>query len=139
LNLFEAPVACSPEHGALAGSKAQIAHLLSAAIRESGFDRYQIAAGMSKLLGEDVSKLMLDAYTAESREDQNIPAHRLLAFIVVTDAFGGFDKLLQKIGCRLLVGEDIQLAALAKLEASRTSLDRQIKALKRQIRGDRHG
>ncbi|HEY3918833.1 MAG TPA: hypothetical protein VGL83_13625 [Stellaceae bacterium] len=111
---------------------------MSAAIRQSGLDRYGIAAGMSALLGEDVSKIMLDAYTAESREDQNIPAHRLLAFVVVTDAFAAFDELLQQIGCRLLVGEDVKLAALAKLEANRKAIDQRIQTLKREIRGD-HG
>jgi hypothetical protein len=136
-DLFEAPPSRPSHEGALVGLKTQIAHLMSSSIRQCGLDRYKIAAGMSALLGEDVSKLMLDAYTAESRDDQNIPAHRLFAFIVVTESFDAFDHVLKQIGCRLLVGEDVRLAALAKLEANKKSLERRIKSLKQQIRGDR--
>ena len=39
----------------------------------AGIDRFEIAARASRLAGRDVSKAMLDGYTAESREEFNVP------------------------------------------------------------------
>ncbi|WP_368565539.1 hypothetical protein [Pseudoxanthomonas sp. UTMC 1351] len=39
----------------------------------SGIDRYEVASRASRLTGKDVSKAMLDGYTAESREEFNVP------------------------------------------------------------------
>jgi hypothetical protein len=39
----------------------------------AGIDRYEVATRASRLTGKDVSKNMLDGYTAESREEFNIP------------------------------------------------------------------
>lgn len=125
--------------GALAGLNTQIAHLLSAVIRDSGVDRFEIAARMSRLLGEEVSKTMIDAYSAESRDDQNIPAYRLLAFILATEAFAELDQLLARLGCRLLVGPQTKLAAIAKLEVQRSVLDKQIKAMRSAMKDSSHG
>lgn len=134
LDLFETP-APSAAPGGLAGLNTQIAHTMSAIIRDAGRSRFEIAARMSDLLGEDVTKTMLDAYTAESREDQNIPAYRLLAFILATDSFDSLDRVVQRIGCRLLVGKDAKLAALVQMEARRKELDGRIKEMKRAIGG----
>lgn len=131
IDLFAMPVA-SQAPGSLAGLKARIAHQLSATIRDSGMDRYAIAARMSALLGEDVPKVMLDAYTAESREDQNIPAHRLLALILATGDFVALDALAQTIGCRVLAGDDVELAAITEAEAQRAALDQHIREMKRR-------
>jgi hypothetical protein len=135
LDLFDAPQ--TPKNpGALAGLKTQISHAMSAVIRDCILDRYEIASQMSRLLGEEVSKTMLDAYTAESRDDQNIPAYRFLAFILATQSFDALDELLRPLGCRLLVGEQRQLAAIAELTARRDRLDRAIRDAKRRLTGD---
>lgn len=124
--------------GALAGLKTQIAHAISSVIRDSGLDRFEIAGKMSALLGEEVPKTMLDAYSAESREDQNVPAYRLLAFVLATESFPALDQLLSHLGCRLLVGEETQRAALAKLELHRAALDRQIKHMRARMKDAAH-
>lgn len=131
-DLFDLASRPSSTPGALAGLKAQIAHLMSAAIRNSGRDRYDIAARMSALLAEDVSKQMLDAYTAESREDQNVPAYRFLAFIFATESFPEFDLLLRPIGCALLVGDAVKAAAIAELELRRAQIDQRLRDMKKR-------
>lgn len=137
-DLFDTPPAATGP-GALAGAKTQIAHAISAVIRDGGVDRFEIAARMSRLLGEDVSKTMLDAYSAESRDDQNIPAYRLLAFILATESFPVLDQLLAPLGCRLLIGKQTQLAALTKAEMQRAALDRQIKHMRNRLKDSAHG
>ena len=41
--------------------------------KDDTHDRYWIAAQVSRLVGKEVSKSMLDGYTAESRETFNLP------------------------------------------------------------------
>jgi hypothetical protein len=47
--------------------------LAEAAAANPEHDRYWIAARVSRLVGKEVSKAMLDGYTAESREAFNLP------------------------------------------------------------------
>ena len=89
---------------------------------------------MGRLLGEDVPKMMLDAYSAESRDDQNVPAYRFLAFILATESFAALDKILARLGCRLLAGAETQLAALTHLQVKRAALDRQIKDMQTRMK-----
>src|SRR4030042_6264477 len=64
---------------------------ISQAIKDSPLSRFQIAAQMSEALGVEVSKTMIDSWTAESREGINrFPACYLPAFC---DAVGSIEPL----------------------------------------------
>lgn len=58
------------------------------------------------MLGDDISKNMLDAYTAESRETHQISVVRLVAMILATRDYDLLAMVAEKVGCRLLVGEE---------------------------------
>ena len=105
--------------GSLAGLRTKIMLLLSAAIRGAHLDRYDVAARMSRFLAEDVPKTMLDAYSAESRLDHNIPAYRFLAFMAATECYPDVNRMLRRLGCVILVGDDAELAAIAEVEVER--------------------
>lgn len=67
----------------------QLRASIRAAIKASPLSRYQIAGEMSHLLGEDISKEMIDSWTRESdeingRPGRHIPAEYLPAFCTVT-------------------------------------------------------
>jgi len=47
------------------------------AIRNSGKDRYRIAGEVSHLIGRQVTKAMLDAWTAESKPQHDDPTVQL--------------------------------------------------------------
>lgn len=69
------PVAANP--GAL-DFRSQVASLIAemldvARANDPSLDRYQVAASVSRLVGREVSKAMLDGYTSESREAFNLP------------------------------------------------------------------
>jgi len=57
---------------------------LAVAIRSCNLSRHQIAGEMSHLLGCEVSKTTIDAWTAESKEGHRIPAEYLPAFCKAT-------------------------------------------------------
>ncbi|MBI1386649.1 MAG: hypothetical protein GC150_17225 [Rhizobiales bacterium] len=128
--LFRPVAAAVDAPGSLAGLSRRIGVMMSQAIRESGMDRYDIAAAMSRLLNEDVSKHILDAYTAESREDHNVSAYRFFAFVQATKAGGMLDDVCRQIGYLAMPSEDQRLAEIGYLTEQRAVIDQRLKALK---------
>ena len=63
---------------------------ISEAIKGSPYSRYTIAARMSELCGNEISKSMLDSWTAESKENHRFPAIFIPAFC---EAVGNRDAL----------------------------------------------
>lgn len=131
-DLFDIPHAPLPAGGSL-NFDAQIQHVLSDAIKACKKDRYQVAADMSRLLGREVSKHMLDAYTAESRDAYNFPLNYVAAFEVATESLTLTQLLAGKRGCRILVGEEALFAELGKIEREEQALKERKHALKQYL------
>lgn len=127
-DLFDIPQPAPSSAGSLT-CRVQIAHTMSEAL--SGYDRYEVAAIMSRLLGRDISKHMLDAYTAESREDHIPPLDTAIAFDMATDNVHLLNLCASKLGARVSVGKDALNAELGKMEHLRDEIGRKIKKLKR--------
>jgi len=106
---------------------------LSDALKHCDKDRWQVAAEMSRLTGREISKYMLDAYTAESRTDHNFPFRYAAAFEVVTGSYCLAQLLAQARGCQVLVGEEALLAELGRIEQMEAELKQQKAALKRYL------
>lgn len=122
------PTPASAAPGALA-CRREIAGVMAEAIKVCPFDRYVIAARMSRALGEDVSVNMLNAYTAESREEHVINLERAIAFDAATGGHALAELFVQKLGGRILWGRDVLLAERGRIEQQEISL----KARKRAI------
>jgi hypothetical protein len=63
---------------------ARISLAVAQTLKDHGGDRASVAKEMSAYLDEPVTKAMLDAYASQARESHNIPAHRLIALVLVT-------------------------------------------------------
>lgn len=107
----------------LAGLERQISGAVSAILHDDPRSREEIAALMSVLLADEVSRSMLDAYASPAREGHKVPASRLLALIAVCNRHDLLDHLVRSIGAAILVGEEVLTAQLGHL-------DRQIAQLK---------
>lgn len=117
--------------GALRGLDRAVASAVSQILKSDPGTRYDIAAGMSALLDDEVSKLMLDAYSAEARDTHNISVSRFLALVAETGRFDVLAALLSRIGCSLVVGEEIHTVRLGHIEAQMRRLQAEKNALKR--------
>lgn len=142
--LFDEP---APAKGpaALAGFEqrvcAKVAEILNTE-HAAGRSRDVIAAEMSVLMGEDISKGMLDAYASPARADHKVPFSRFMALIVVTGRQDLMDPLMREGGMGVLVGAEVHTARLGHL-------DRQIEQLRAErkriagsaplIRGETNG
>lgn len=126
-DLFLIPRPVTPNKGALS-CRAEISALMSDALK--GHDRYEVATEMSKLLGREVSKNMLDAYTAESREEHIPPFDTAIAFDMAVGGHLLLDFAASKLGARVSIGKEALNAQLGKLERVRDEAAKQIKQLK---------
>jgi len=100
-------------------------------LASDGRTRGVIAAEMSELLDETVSKEMLDAYASPARTEHKVPMSRMLALVAVTGRHDLLDPLLREIGAALLVGEEVATARLGHIRRQ----IQQLRAEERRIEG----
>lgn len=122
------PVLSVPGSGNYA---AQISELVGEILKGSELDRYEVAARMSRLSGDDVSKHMLDAWSSPARTDHNLPFYRaaLLEEVCASHLLTDWQVALR--GGRVAYGRDALLAELGRLERTRDESARQARELKR--------
>lgn len=116
---------------ALAGMDARVARTVGEILKDDDRDRRVIAAEMTVLLDEEVTKLMLDAYASPARDGHNISFARMLALIAVTNRFDLLDRELREIGAAVLVGEEIHAAQVGHLRSEISKLQAQLKQIER--------
>ncbi|WP_225205359.1 hypothetical protein [Novosphingobium huizhouense] len=136
---FEAPAPASGA-AALAGLEQRICRVVGTILASDSRPREIIAAEMSILLDEEVSRAMLDAYSSPARADHKVPMSRFFALIAVSGRQDLLDPLLREIGAAVLVGEEVHTARLGQIdrEIERLKKERQkVSATAPLIRGDR--
>jgi hypothetical protein len=136
-DMFEVPTAPEPTGGSL-DMDLLIRHTLSDMLKQCPKDRYQVAAEISRLVGREVSKNMLDAYTAESRTEYNLPLQYVVAVEAVTESYALTNLISSKRGGKFLVGEEALLAELGRIQREKTALNEKEARLKQFLgRNDR--
>lgn len=116
---FEAPRPAT-HAAALAGMDAEVAHMVGevlATAHEAGKPREIVAAEMSVLLEAEVTKAMLDAWSAPGKGKHNISFTRMCALIAVTNRFDMLDRELRRIGAAVIVGKEIMTVRAGHLRA----------------------
>ena len=130
---FDVPSPARDE-ASLAGLDRVVASGIAEALKSDGRSRFEIAGKVSELLSEDVSKLMLDAYASEARENHNVPAHRALAIIAVTERVDVLDAWLRRIGVAALFGEELQTAQLGHIDRQIAELQSKKKLIQKSAK-----
>lgn len=111
----------------------QVSELVSEILKGSELDRYEVAARMSRLSGDDVSKNMLDAWASPARADHNLPLYRaaLLEEVCASHVLTNWQVTLR--GGRVAYGRDALNAELGRLERLRDDAGRKARELKRVL------
>lgn len=112
----------------------EIAHVMSKAIKDCPHDRIEIAARMSRLLGEEVTVSMLDTWTAGSKEGHIPNFERAIAFDAATESYALSEFHAGKLGCRVLQGKENLHAELGRMEDMRDQLAQQIKTVRAHLK-----
>lgn len=137
LDLFAVPqpVLAQPGQG---NYSAQVSELVGGILKASDLERPEVAAQMSLLSGDDVSKLMLDAWSSPARTDHNIPLYRVALLEQVCATSQLTDWLVSQRGGRVAYGRDALLAELGRLERTKDETNRMVRELRRLL-GASHG
>ena len=122
-----------PEPGSL-DIQQEICNAFSKAISRSKKSRYQIAAEMSELVGKEITKSMLDSWTAESHHEHRFPCEFLPAFCVVCNDYNPLRILGRHCRCEVLESKDAIYARLAMLEKQRSELEAESQKLKAYLK-----
>lgn len=130
LDLLRATSSIPKEHGEGALSLGgQLRVALSKALKDCPLDRFQVAGKMSSLLGREITRAQLDAWTAvcESHEGHRFPAEYLPAFRVATGSREPLRLLAEASGFYCLAGPDALRAEAQLLREKRRELDASIR------------
>ena len=120
--------------------RAQVTHLMGDMLKNAaaaGLDRYEVAAQASRLAGRDVSKAMLDGYTAESREEFNAPLWLAPVLEVVCKSTALAEWHGSVVGGQLMLGALAIDAEIGRLESERLrAVDdlKKLRELRRRVR-----
>ncbi len=131
-DLFDIPKAPAPFGGSL-DYASELSNVLAEALKKTPRSRYEIAARMSELIGHEITKACLDAWTAESKTAWRFPFEYAAAFESACETTCLQELLARKRGTRILVGEESLLAELGRINQMRADLAIQEKALKQYL------
>lgn len=112
----------------------RMASAMSRALREAaerGVDRFAVAGRMSEILGTEVTKGMVDAYTSPARESHNISAIRLKAFVRATGCLWVWNVYHEGDGLTLLQGHEAVFAQAALARTQSQALMEEARRLER--------
>ncbi|WP_142848375.1 hypothetical protein [Telmatospirillum sp. J64-1] len=112
-DLIEVPEMPVPAPGALDFDQ-RMRDLLNKAIKASPFDREQIAALVSGLVGRDITKAQIDSWTGATRPNR-FPAELIPAMCQALGNTVLLSGLAEACGCRLIEGRELQFARLGQL------------------------
>jgi hypothetical protein len=89
---------------------------ISAALKQCPLSRYQVAARMSELTDMDITKTMLDSWTADSKEQHRFPVIFLPAFCEAVGCTEPLKMIGALVGVFVLPGPEALRAEIRKLE-----------------------
>jgi hypothetical protein len=130
---FGVPEAASSD-GALADLPRVIASAVAVILKDDPRSRFEIAGEISRLMDEDVSKLMLDAYASEARDGHRISFDRFLALVAATGRYDVLRSVMRRIGVGLLVGEEVFLAEIGHLQAEIRDREQRLRMLRAEAK-----
>lgn len=129
-DLFEIPCPVNPQPASL-DHAIELRHLLSDALKKTMKTRFEVAARMSELTGHEISKAMLDAWSAESRESWRFPLEYATAFEIACETYGLTEFMARKRGCRVYAGDEVRQAEIGRIESQMDELASKLKTLKK--------
>lgn len=94
----------------------QFRELISQALKNCPLSRWQVAARMSELTGQEITKAMLDSWTAESKEAHRFPAIFLPAFCEAVGCSDPIRMLGKLVGVFVLPGPEALRAEIQRIE-----------------------
>lgn len=133
---FELPRRPEPTPGSF-GFSLELRNLLSQALKECPLSRAEIAGRMTALMYGDagdgeITLTMLNSWT-RSADAWRFPLEALPAFVEATGAVWLLDRIAERCGCKILVGEQALLAQLGAIALKKRRLSEIEAEIKRTV------
>jgi len=109
----------------------ELRHVISTILKKTPKDRYEIAGKMSALLGVEVSKSQLDAWSSESKSEWRFPLEYFVAFEIACETYDLTLFMAKKRGFRAYFGDEIRQAEAGKLKYQIKEMTEKLKTLER--------
>jgi hypothetical protein len=100
---------------------------ISSVLKDCKLSRYGVAARMSELTSTEITKTMLDSWTAESKENHRFPAIYLPAFCEAAGSAEPLAMLARLVGVFVLPSPDALRAEIQRIEEEITVKQREKK------------
>lgn len=116
----------------------QVRELVSLSLKQTRLSRYEVAGKMSELLGKEITKAMIDSWSAESKENHRFPLAYLPAFCKATGSRELVRFIADKCGGFYIESEEALLTELGRIEQQKKELhakERTIKNIIERLRG----
>jgi len=138
-DLFEIPQPVAPMPGSL-DFRVLVSELIATMLADAhkaGLDRHEVAARASRLTGKDVTKNMLDGYTAPAREEFNCPLWLapVLEIVCCSTVLASWHASVH--GGRVSVGAETLDSEIGRVMRERELADarlRELKDLRRRVK-----
>ena len=91
---------------------------------------------MSELLDRDITKAMLDAWTADSKDGWRFPAEYIPAFCIASEDTTLLDLLCNECSCLCIKTEDQLRLELGQIAAQEIALRERKKTLQNSLKGE---
>lgn len=139
LSLFDAAAYVAQEQEAVAPEPSQegahdcdtqIRGLISAALKRCPMSRHHVAARMSELAAQEITKSQIDSWSAESRADHRFPLAFLPAFVEATGDRSIIRFLCQRHGMTAIEGRDTLRLELGRAEFEKREASKRERAIR---------
>ncbi len=104
-----------PPHGSL-DCDSEFRAAVSFDIKTCPLSRYQIAARMSELTGQEITDSMINNWTADAHEGHRFPCQFLPAFVLATGGRRAFECLSRRSGLFALPGPEALRAEIQRID-----------------------
>lgn len=135
LTFFEVPAAPRHDAGGLdiaLAVRETLTDMLGAATVQ-GQDRHEVAARVSRLSNHEISKHMLDRYTAPSADGWRFPLEALPALTQATGDYRLLELVAEKCGCKVYRGEEALLAEIGALTVQERNVKARLSDLRKNV------
>jgi len=122
-------IAPSRAPAAFAGLEAQFCRAAGDMLHRDPRPRELIAAEMSILLDEEISRAMLDAMASPARDGHRVHVTRFMILALVCGCQDIVDRVLRPLGMAVLVGDEVNTARLGHLDRQIAELRAERQAL----------
>lgn len=124
----------APEITRGASIRSMVARAVSAAMKDSGKTRTEIAERMSDVLGEEITEHTLNAYASEAKTEHTIPHFRMIALAVVTNDPRLLQIAAEAIGHAVIEAKYLPWVEVGQLADKKDEIDRAFDATRRAAR-----